>query len=119
GLRSQLAGRARADVLTADERALWDALTAHDKMRVRAIITVAIEPINAWPIANLLDASRGPEHARFTREAQHWAAERYAAAELANAVATQIAKRLAIMTIVSADDVRRKVLAEFDALDCD
>jgi len=117
--RSLLAGKAREGTLSEDERALWDGLATHNRMRVRALITAAIAPLPAWPMASVVDASHGPDNARFTREAQAWAAERYAGVELANAVATHIAGRIAKFPARDADDAERRILDAYDTLDYD
>lgn len=114
GLRNQLAGKARQETLTADEAALWSGLAASAAMRVRALTTVAMEPMVTWPIEPF-----DMRHGTFLPAAQRWAADRYAAAELANDVATQIASRLAIAPISGADAAQRQVLQVFATLDYD
>lgn len=116
--RRQLAGGARMGTLTEGERALWDGLVAHDRLRVRAIITRAIGPLPAWPV-EVVDTRMGPDRATFTPEAQAWAAERYAGVEMANAVATAIAAQLTRFPVRDSNDARQRVLALFDALDHD
>lgn len=117
--RGQLAGGARQGTLNEGDRALWDGLVTHNRMRVRAIISEAIGPLPAWPVINVVDKRNGPDRGRFTTAAQMWAAERYAGVELANAVATEIAARLTRFPVHDAADAERRILDAFDTLDHD
>lgn len=117
--RSQLAGGARQGTLSAPERALWDGLTMHNNMRVRAIITASIGPLPAWPIADVVDRRQGPDRASFSPAAQAWAAERYAGIEMANTVATEIASRLTRYPVRDSADAQQRILATFHTLDHD
>ncbi len=111
-VRKSLAGKARAGTLNAEEQAAWTAIQRADAVRVRALVTAAVTPLVAWPVEPF-DMATGRAHPQAAR----WAAARYAGAELANAVATQVADAMAGQIVRSPDEARAKALVAFQALD--